>query len=68
MLRFIPIGGIGGVTKNMYVYEYQDQIVVVDCGIGFPDASMLGVDLLIPDVAYLEARKDKIVGITALKR
>lgn len=63
MLRFIPIGGIGGVTKNMYVYEYQDQILVVDCGIGFPDATMLGVDLLIPDVAYLEARKDKIVGM-----
>ena len=63
MLRFIPIGGIGGVTKNMYVYEYQDQILVVDCGIGFPDATMLGVDLLIPDVAYLEARRDKIVGM-----
>jgi ribonuclease J len=63
MLRFIPIGGIGGVTKNMYVYEYQNQILVVDCGIGFPDATMLGVDLLIPDVSYLEARKDKIVGM-----
>src|SRR3989344_1645511 len=63
MLKFIPIGGIGGVTKNMYVYEDQDRILVIDCGIGFPDATMLGVDLLIPDVSYLVENKHKIAGV-----
>lgn len=64
-VRFIPIGGIVGVTKNMYVYElYKDDqlqdILVVDSGIGFPDASELGVDFVIPDVSYLQDKKDKI--------
>jgi ribonuclease J len=59
-LRLLPIGGIGNVTKNMYVYEYEDQILIVDCGIGFPEASMLGVDVLIPDVTYLQQNLDKI--------
>ena len=63
MLRLIPIGGMGTVTKNMYVYEEENQILIVDCGIGFPDASMLGVDILIPDVSYLQKRKEKIVGM-----
>ena len=44
-LSFIPIGGIGDVTKNMYLYQYQDEILIVDCGLGFVDETMLGVDL-----------------------
>lgn len=62
-LTLLPIGGIGNVTKNMYVYEYQGQILIVDCGIGFPDASMLGIDVLIPDVSYLQDKVDQIVGM-----
>lgn len=56
MLKIFPMGGIGGVTKNMFVYEYNQDIIVVDCGIGFPDSSMLGVDFLIPDTQYLQDR------------
>ena len=63
MVKLIPLGGIGTVTKNMYVYEQDQDILVVDCGIGFPDSTMLGVDILIPDTSYLEARKDRIVGM-----
>lgn len=62
-LKLLPIGGIGNVTKNMYVYEYEGKILVVDCGIGFPDASMLGVDVLIPDVSYLMDKRDQIVAM-----
>src|SRR3990167_10243942 len=57
-LRFIPLGGVVGVTKNMYVYElYEDDklkdILIVDCGIGFPQEKELGVDFVIPDISYL---------------
>ncbi|MBI2431047.1 MAG: ribonuclease J [Candidatus Levybacteria bacterium] len=52
-LSFIPLGGIGDVTKNMYLYEYNNQILIVDCGLGFADETMLGVDLLLPDISYL---------------
>ncbi len=65
-LSFIPLGGIGDVTKNMYIYEYQGQILLVDCGIGFADETMLGVDLLLPDISYLlQAIKQgkRIVGM-----
>lgn len=62
-LKLTPLGGIGDVTKNMYVYEYGDDIVIVDCGIGFPDEDMPGVDLVIPDISYLRERKHKIRGI-----
>jgi len=62
-IRLIPLGGIGNVTKNMYLYEFENQILIVDCGIGFPDATMLGVDLLIPDVSYLEEKKANIIGM-----
>lgn len=55
-LSFIPLGGIGDVTKNMYLYEYQNQILIVDCGLGFADETMLGVDLLLPDISYLLER------------
>lgn len=62
-ISFIPLGGIGDVTKNMYLYEYRNQILIVDCGLGFADETMLGVDLLLPDISYLLATPKKIVGM-----
>ena len=62
-LKFLPLGGIGDVTKNMYVYEYKDEILLVDCGIGFADETMLGVDILMPDISYLLKSKKRIVGM-----
>jgi ribonuclease J len=63
-LSYIPIGGIGDVTKNMHLYQYKDEILIVDCGLGFADETMLGVDLLIPDISYLKNLKGKrIVGM-----
>lgn len=62
-ISFIPIGGIGDVTRNMYLYEYNNQILIVDCGLGFADEAMLGVDLLLPDVSYLTSTKKRIVGM-----
>lgn len=65
-LSVIPIGGVGTVTKNMYLYQYKNEILIVDCGIGFPDPSTPGVDFLIPDVTYLKkavATGKKIVGL-----
>jgi len=66
----ISLGGLEDVTKNMYVYEYKDEILLVDCGLGFPDETMLGVDLLLPDISYLQdncmperTAKKKIVGM-----
>ena len=62
-LKLIPIGGMGDVTKNMYLYEYDSQILIVDCGIGFPSSSMLGIDVLIPDISYLKDKQSQIVGM-----
>ena len=62
-LRIISLGGFGKVTSNMFVYEYEDDILLVDCGIGFPTEDMLGVDLLIPDVSYLKSRLSNIRGL-----
>ncbi len=63
-VSIMPLGGIGDVTKNMYLYIYKDQVLIVDCGIGFADETMLGVDLLLPDISYLVSAKKKIVGMT----
>ena len=52
-LRIIPIGGVGEIGKNMYAYQVRDQILVVDCGLKFPDEEMYGVDVVIPDVRWL---------------
>ncbi len=65
-LRIIPLGGMGNVTKNMFLYEYGKEMLLVDCGIGFPETSMLGVDVLIPDVSYVIEKLKKgsrIVGM-----
>ena len=62
-ISFIPIGGIGDVTRNMYLYEYQNEILIIDCGLGFADETMLGVDLLLPDISYLLSTNKKIIGM-----
>lgn len=75
-VRFVPLGGITDVTKNMYLYEiyvkksksdkndyFLKDILIVDCGIGFPKEAHLGVDFVIPDIAYLKDKTDKIRGI-----
>jgi ribonuclease J len=58
-LRIVPLGGMGKVTLNIYLYEYEDEILIVDCGIGFPDQYMPGVDILIPDIKYLQDQLQK---------
>lgn len=62
-LKFIAISGTTGVTENMYVYEYGNDLIVVDCGVGFPDTEMYGVDLVIPDFSYVVQNKNKLRGI-----
>jgi len=62
-LKVIPLGGNGEIGKNMQIYEYGDDIIIVDCGVMFPRAEMLGIDLIIPNVAYLEERRNKIRGM-----
>lgn len=62
-LKVIPLGGLQEIGKNITVFEYGDDIVVVDCGLGFPEDEMLGIDLVIPDISYLTKNKEKIRGI-----
>jgi ribonuclease J len=62
-LRIIPLGGLGEIGKNMMALEYEDDIVIVDCGVQFPEEGMFGVDLIIPDISYLLERLDKVRAI-----
>lgn len=62
-LKIIPLGGLGEIGKNLTVYEYGKDIIIVDCGIGFPDDEMYGIDAVIPDVSYLEENADRIRGL-----
>src|SRR5207253_8803352 len=61
-LRAIPLGGLGEIGRNMMALEYDENIVVIDAGLMFPEEEMLGVDLVLPDVTYLAERKDKVLG------
>ena len=62
-LKIVPLGGMNEIGKNLTVFEYGDEIVVLDCGMTFPDEEMLGVDLVIPDMSYLVNNKDKIRAV-----
>jgi ribonuclease J len=62
-LRIIPLGGLGEVGKNMMVYEYGEDILLVDTGLMFPDSDMLGIDYIIPDIQYLIQKSDHVRGI-----
>jgi ribonuclease J len=63
LLRIIPLGGVGQIGKNMMVFEYDDQLLIVDCGLMFPESDMLGIDIVIPDMEYVFERKDRVRGI-----
>ena len=62
-LRIIPLGGIGQIGKNMMVFEYDEQLLIVDCGLMFPESDMLGIDIVIPDMNYVFERKDQVRAI-----
>ena len=62
-LKIIPLGGLHEIGKNITVFEYENEMIVVDCGLSFPEDDMLGVDLVIPDITYLEQNVNKIKGL-----
>ena len=62
-MKIIPLGGLNEIGKNMTVYEHGGEMIVVDCGMGFPDGNMYGIDLVIPDVSYLVKNKGRIRGL-----
>lgn len=62
-IKIIPLGGLGEIGKNITAIEYDNEIIVIDCGIAFPDVEMYGVDLVIPDITYLLNRKEMVKGI-----
>ncbi len=62
-LRIIPLGGVGQIGKNMMVLEYDEQLLVIDCGLMFPESDMLGIDIVIPDMEYVFERKDRVRAV-----
>ena len=61
-LKIIPLGGLEQIGMNITAFEYEDSIIVVDCGLSFPEDDMLGIDLVIPDVTYLKENLDRVKG------
>lgn len=62
-VKIIPLGGLEQIGMNITAFEYEDSIIVVDCGLAFPEDEMLGIDLVIPDVTYLQENADKVKGL-----
>ena len=61
-LKIIPLGGLEQIGMNITAFEYEDSIIVVDCGLAFPEDDMLGIDLVIPDITYLKDNYEKVKG------
>ena len=59
-LRIIPLGGLEHIGMNITCFEYEDEIIVVDCGMAFPEDDMLGIDIVIPDITYLDDNREKV--------
>ena len=62
-VKIIPLGGLEQIGMNITAFEYEDSIIVVDCGLAFPDEEMLGIDLVIPDITYLKENASKVKGL-----
>lgn len=62
-IKITPLGGLHEIGKNMTVFEYEGDLLILDCGLAFPDDDMLGVDMVIPDITYLQKNKNRIRGI-----
>ena len=62
-VKTIPLGGLEQIGMNITAIEYEDSIIVIDCGLAFPEDDMLGIDLVIPDVTYLKENADKVRGL-----